>query len=117
MTLLLGQEVIHKPATLEQGPFYSLALVRAQKLSDGFPRAAVEAGTIREFLNVAAVLGRHEALTGAGGLASGEEGAVDGDVAFIVDVEERYQGGGVGGIEDFKNRVGTVVAFVHLNVP
>lgn len=39
--------------------------------------------------DVAAVFGGHEAFAGVGGDACREEGFVDGDVAFVVEVEER----------------------------
>lgn len=111
VTLLLGQEIIHEPAIFNQSPLDVFGL-RFQDLAERLAGGAVEAGAVGEGLDVAAVLGGHQAFAILGGEAGGEEGAVDGDVAFVVEVEEGEQGGGVGVVEDGQDGVVSVVADV-----
>ena len=88
VAFLLGQEIIHEPAILNQGPFDAVRL-GFQDLPERFTGGAVEAGAGRMSFDVAAVFGGHEPFAGLGGDACREEGFVDGDVAFVVEVEER----------------------------
>ena len=99
VAFLLGQEIIHEPAILNQGPFDAVRL-GFQDLPERFTGGTVEAGAGRMSFDVAAVFGGHEPFAGLGGDACREEGFVDGDVAFVVEVEEREEGGGVGFVED-----------------
>lgn len=115
VALLLRQEIVHEPAILDAGPL-DVPGLGLQDLAEGLAGGTVEAGAVRESLDVAAVLRGHEALAGLGGLAGGEEGPVDGDVAFIVEVEEREQGGGVCLVQDGEDGVAAVVAHMDGDV-
>lgn len=115
VTLLLGQEIIHEPAILDQRPLHVLGL-GFQDLTERFASGAVEAGAVGKTFNITTVFGGHEALAGFGGEAGGEEGTVDGDVAVVVEVEEGEEGGGICVVEDREDGVVGVVADVNGDV-